>query len=62
MHYLITGGSGFIGGHLTESLLADGRRVTVVDNYSTGSKENLRAVDHRGRHRHASGNSRIPDP
>ena len=36
MHYLITGGSGFIGGHLTESLLADGRRVTVVDNYSTG--------------------------
>lgn len=45
MHYLITGGSGFIGGHLTESLLADGRRVTVVDNYSTGSRENLRAVE-----------------
>ena len=45
MHYLITGGSGFIGGHLTESLLADGRQVTVVDNYSTGSRENLRAVE-----------------
>lgn len=44
MHYLITGGSGFIGSHLTEALLADGENVTVVDNYSTGSKENLLAV------------------
>ncbi len=44
MHYLITGGAGFIGGHLTESLLADGHRVTVFDNFSTGSRENLAAV------------------
>ncbi|MFA7229967.1 MAG: GDP-mannose 4,6-dehydratase [Victivallaceae bacterium] len=44
MRYLITGGAGFIGGHLTESLLADGHQVTVVDNLSTGSLDNLAAV------------------
>lgn len=44
MRYLITGGAGFIGGHLTEALLAAGESVTVVDNYSTGSPANLSAV------------------
>jgi UDP-glucose 4-epimerase len=44
MRYLITGGSGFIGGHLTESLLADGHQVTIIDNLSTGSLDNLAAV------------------
>ena len=41
MRYLITGGAGFIGGHLTESLLGDGHEVVVIDNYSTGSPANL---------------------
>lgn len=44
---LVTGGSGFIGSHLTEALLARGDRVTVVDDFSTGSATNLTAVrDH----------------
>ena len=38
---LITGGAGFLGSHLTEQLLKEGNDVLVVDNYFTGSKENL---------------------
>jgi UDP-glucose 4-epimerase len=41
---LVTGGAGFIGSHLAERLLADGKSVVVVDDLSTGSLENLRAV------------------
>lgn len=41
MRYLITGGAGFIGSHLTESLLADGHEVYVMDDLSTGRRENL---------------------
>lgn len=41
MKYLITGGAGFIGSHLTESLLADGHEVVVADNFSTSSPDNL---------------------
>jgi UDP-glucose 4-epimerase len=38
---LITGGAGFIGSHLAEALLAAGHRVTVIDNLSTGSIQNI---------------------
>ncbi len=36
--FLVTGGGGFIGSHLTARLLADGARVRVLDNFSTGSQ------------------------
>jgi len=44
MKYLITGGAGFIGSHLTERLLIQGHPVTIIDNLSTGSEDNLLKV------------------
>lgn len=41
MHFLVTGGAGFIGSHVTEQLLSEGHSVTVVDNLTTGSLQNL---------------------
>ena len=40
MKILITGGAGFVGTNLVKRLLKDGNKVTSVDNYSTGKKEN----------------------
>jgi UDP-glucuronate decarboxylase len=41
MRILVTGGAGFIGSHLVEYLLHQGHEVLALDNYFTGSKENL---------------------
>ncbi len=44
MKYFISGGAGFIGSHLAEKLLARGDEVTVLDNLSTGSANNLSGI------------------
>ncbi len=41
MHFIVTGGAGFIGSHLTEALIGDGHEVTVVDNLCSGFRDNL---------------------
>jgi UDP-glucose 4-epimerase len=41
MKVLVTGGAGFIGSHVADRLIADGHEVVVVDNLSTGMRENV---------------------
>jgi len=54
MRYLITGGSGFIGSHLAERLLGQGHSVTIIDNLSTGSEDNLLKVKKNIRFHHGN--------
>jgi UDP-glucose 4-epimerase len=53
--YLITGGAGFIGSHLTEALLGRGDRVVVLDDLSTGRLQNLDGVGSDPRFRFVQG-------
>ena len=43
--YLITGGAGFIGSHLTRAIAGGGGRVRVLDDFSTGRRENLAGIE-----------------
>ena len=52
MHVLITGGAGFIGSHLSESLLREGHRVTIIDDLSTGSNSNINHLKRNPRFRY----------
>ena len=47
MNIIVTGGAGFIGSHLVETLIANGNSVTVIDNLCTGRLENLSKVKGR---------------
>ena len=49
MRALITGGAGFIGSHLAESLIGQGHSVSVLDNLSTGRLENVEHLQHHPR-------------
>ena len=49
MKCLVTGGAGFIGSHLTESLLDAGHEVLIVDDFSTGRHENVAHLEQNDR-------------
>src|SRR3954466_2480805 len=42
--YLVTGGAGFIGSSIAETLLAKGERVRILDDFSTGRRSNLASL------------------
>src|SRR5690349_14243343 len=46
--YLVTGGAGFIGSHIAGALLEQGASVRVLDNFSSGKRENLAALRQSG--------------
>jgi UDP-glucose 4-epimerase len=45
--YLVTGGAGFIGSNIVESLIRDGHEVVVLDNFHTGSFDNLKNISEK---------------
>lgn len=47
MKYLVTGGAGFIGSHITQALLEQGATVRILDNFSSGKRENVEALAQR---------------
>jgi len=58
---LVTGGAGFIGSHLTDILLERGYAVTVLDDFSSGSRENLESASRSGQLRIIEGSVLDPE-
>ena len=58
MNVLITGGAGFIGSHLADTLISQGDEVWVIDDLSTGSLDN---IAHLRKHPHFHLNRRLGD-
>lgn len=48
MSVLLTGGAGFLGSHLAEHLVSEGKEITILDDMSRGSLENLSAIEDQG--------------
>ncbi len=44
MNYLVTGGAGFIGSNIAETLVKNGENVRVIDNFLTGKPENMQSI------------------
>ena len=49
MKYVVTGGAGFIGSHLTKNLVERGNEVIVIDNLNTGKKQNVEKIVQKNR-------------
>lgn len=47
MKYLVTGGAGFIGSHIAQTLIEQGNSVRILDNFSTGKRENIEDLTRR---------------
>jgi UDP-glucose 4-epimerase len=61
MRYLITGGAGFVGSHLSEELLRQGHEVSIIDDLSTGSIRNVQHLKTYDRfHYHVESCSNVP--
>jgi|SRR5688572_11244672 len=61
MRFLVTGGAGFIGSHIAEELLRRKHQVRVLDNFSTGKRENLGFASNTGDLEVINGDIREPD-
>ena len=47
MKYLVTGGAGFIGSHLTKKLVEEGNDISIIDNLNTGKEKNLESIKNK---------------
>jgi len=61
MRALVTGGAGFIGSHLVDRLMEDGYQVTAIDNFTSGTIENIKQWINHSRFKLVKGDLRNPE-